>query len=95
MTHKDAEDLAAEIAYMQDDPSFHPRHNKKGKNVMTEIEEYLNADVPKEVWIHRNEALHKHIIKLETDLIKEREDHLKLKQKIKDLLNEYRNKGQI
>ena len=31
MSHKDAEDLAAEIAWMQDDPSFHPRWNPKGK----------------------------------------------------------------
>jgi len=31
MSHKDAEELAAEIAYMQDDPSFHPRYNPKGK----------------------------------------------------------------
>ena len=25
MTHRDAEELAAEIAYMQDDPSFRPK----------------------------------------------------------------------
>ena len=31
MSHRDAEELAAEIAYMQDDPSFHPRYNPKGK----------------------------------------------------------------
>ena len=32
MSHRDAEELAAEIAYMQDDPSFHPRYNKPENN---------------------------------------------------------------
>jgi hypothetical protein len=31
------------------------------REVMSEHEEYKNADVPKEVWIQRNEYLHKHI----------------------------------
>jgi hypothetical protein len=30
MSHRDAEELAAEIAYMQDDPSFHPKKDPKG-----------------------------------------------------------------
>lgn len=70
---------------------------------MTTEEEYRNADVPgpsdlEEVIKRlefRNEKLHKHIIKLEDDLIKEREEHIKLKQKINDLVNEYRNKGRL
>ena len=35
------------------------------KEVMSEHEEYVNADVPKEIWIQRNEYLHKHIDRLE------------------------------
>ena len=89
MSHRDAEELAAEIAYMQDDPSFRPKKDPlkdKGPNDLEREISRLNF---------RNEKLHKHIIKLESDLIKEREDHIKLKQKIDDLVNEYRNKGKI
>jgi len=89
MSHRDAEDLAAEIAYMQDDPSFRPKkdplNEKEPKDLLSIIERLE--------W--RNEKLHKYIIRLEGDLIKEREDHIKLKQKIDDLVNEYRNKGKI
>jgi hypothetical protein len=38
MSHRDAEELAAEIAYMQDDPSFHPRYNPKGKKDTNDLE---------------------------------------------------------
>ena len=31
MDHRDAEALAAEIAYMQDDPSFRPKRNSNIK----------------------------------------------------------------
>lgn len=89
MSHRDAEDLAAEIAYMQDDPSFHPRYNPKGKKESKDLES-RNERLE---WI--NEKLHKHIIKLEGDLIKEREEHARLKQKIDDLVNQYRNKGEL
>ena len=34
---------------------------KEMMKTMTEHEEYKNADVPKEIWIQRNEYLHKHI----------------------------------
>ena len=30
MSHKDCEEWAAMIAQMQDDPSYHPKYNKKG-----------------------------------------------------------------
>ena len=33
---------------------------RKIRNVMTEHEEYKNADVPVDIWIQRNEYLHNH-----------------------------------
>ena len=36
----------------------------QNKDHMTEHEEYKNADVPVDIWIQRNEYLHKHIEKL-------------------------------
>ena len=38
------------------------------KEVMSEHEEYKNADVPREIWIQRNEYLHKHIDRLEKEI---------------------------
>lgn len=73
MSHKDAEDLAAEIAWMQDDPSFHPKYNPKAEK----------------------DDLHKYIVKLENDLIKEREKNYKLTQKIQNIVNEFRNQGDL
>jgi hypothetical protein len=37
----------------------------QNKKPMTEHEEYKNADVPVDIWIQRNEYLHKHIDRLE------------------------------
>jgi len=73
---------------------------------MTMDEEYENADVPMPVGPNdleatierlelRNEYLHKHIKKLEGELIKEREDHLKLQNKTLKMVEEYRNNGKL
>jgi hypothetical protein len=73
---------------------------------MTAEEEYRNAAMPMprgpndlEVIIQRleshNKHLHQYTTHLETELIKEREAHYKLKSKIENLLNEYRNKGVV
>ncbi len=39
------------------------------KEVMSEHEEYLNADVPKQVWVDRNKYLHEHVNKLTNEII--------------------------
>jgi hypothetical protein len=55
MSHRDAEELAAEIAYMQDDPSFHPRYNPKGKKDTNDLEARLNETIFKNDPLHFNE----------------------------------------
>ena len=65
------------------------------KEVMTEHEEYKNADVPKEIWIERNKYLHKHINMLTEELIEVRLDNKKLAKQCEDLLNEFRNTGAV
>ena len=40
----------------------------QNREPMTEHEEYKNADVPVDIWIQRNEYLHKHIDKLNEEI---------------------------
>jgi hypothetical protein len=73
---------------------------------MTTEEEYRNAAMPmpqgpddlgliiKRLESH-NKHLHQYTTHLETELIKEREAHYKLKSKVENLLSEYRNKGVV
>jgi len=82
MSHRDAEDLAAEIAYMQDDPSFHPRYNPKGKKDTNDLEARI------ERLEFRNEKLHKYLNKLIVE-------NKQLRKQLEGVLDEYRNKGQI
>ncbi len=65
------------------------------REVMSEHEEYKNADVPKEVWIQRNEYLHKHIDKLNEELNELRIDNKRLSQQVEDQLKQFRNSGSI
>jgi len=65
------------------------------REVMSEHEEYKNADVPKEVWIQRNEYLHKHIDKLNEELNELRIDNKRLSQQVEDQLKQFRNTGGI
>ena len=65
------------------------------KEVMSEHEEYKNADVPIEIWIERNKYLHQHIDMLTEELIKVRRDNKKLAKQCEDLLNEFRNTGAV
>ena len=62
---------------------------------MTEHEEYKNADVPKEIWIQRNEYLHKHIDNLYEEIKELRTDNIRLTKQLEEQLQEFRNKGQI
>ena len=82
MSHRDAEELAAEIAYMQDDPSFHPRYNPKGKKDTNDLEARI------ERLEFRNEKLHKYVNKLMVE-------NKQLRKQLEGVVNEYRNKGQI
>jgi hypothetical protein len=48
MTHKDCEEWAAMIAQMQDDPSWHPKYNPKGKkkeDSETIISDYIKYNI--------------------------------------------------
>ena len=62
---------------------------------MSEHDEYKNADVPIEIWIERNKYLHQHIDMLTEELIKVRLDNKKLSKQCEDLLNEFRNTGDL
>ena len=63
------------------------------REVMSEHEEYINADVPKEIWIERNKYLHQHIDMLTEELIKVRLDNKRLTQEIENQLKQFRNTG--
>ena len=82
MSHRDAEELAAEIAYMQDDPSFHPRYNPKGKKNINDLESRI------ERLEFRNEKLHKFNSKLIDEV-------RKLRKQLKTVVDQYRNKGAL
>ena len=76
MSHRDAEELAAEIAYMQDDPSFHPRYNPKGKKDTNDLEARI------ERLEFRNEKLHKFNSKLIDEV-------RKLRRQLKTVVDQY------
>ena len=63
--------------------------------IMSEHEEYVNADVPREIWIQRNKFLHKHIETLEKEINDIRRDNIKLTQQIENQLKQFRNSGSI
>ena len=65
------------------------------KEVMSEHEEYKNADVPIEIWIERNKYLHQNIDMLTEELIKVRLDNQRLTKQLEDTLKQFRNKGAI
>jgi predicted nucleic acid-binding Zn-ribbon protein len=68
---------------------------KEMMKTMTEHEEYKNADVPKEVWVQRNEYLHKHIDRLYEEIKELRRDNKKLTKQVEDQLKQFRNSGSI
>jgi chaperonin cofactor prefoldin len=80
MSHRDAEDLAAEIAYMQDDPSFRPKKDP--------LNEPDDLEMRIERLEFRNEKLHKYVNKLMVE-------NKQLREQLNKVVNEYRNKGQI
>jgi chaperonin cofactor prefoldin len=80
MSHRDAEELAAEIAYMQDDPSFRPKKDPLNKP------DDLEARIERLEF--RNEKLHKFNSKLIDEV-------RKLRKQLKTVVDEYRNKGTL
>ena len=67
----------------------------QNKEPMTEHEEYKNADVPVDIWIQRNEYLHKHIEKLYEEIKELRTDNIRLTKQLEDQLKQFRNSGSI
>jgi hypothetical protein len=65
------------------------------KEVMNDHEEYLNADVPKQVWVDRNKYLHEHVNKLTNEIIELRRDNKKLAKQCEDQIKQFRNKGAL
>ena len=65
------------------------------KEVMSEHEEYLNADVPKQVWVDRNKYLHEHVNKLTNEIIELRRDNKKLAKQCEDQIKQFRNNGAL
>ena len=89
MTHKDCEEWAAMIAQMQDDPSYHPKYNKKGVRVSNDrgpndLEEQISR------LKFRNDMLHKANQKQADEINNLRKKVAKLE---KDAVDQYRNKG--
>ena len=82
MSHRDAEELAAEIAYMQDDPSFRPK-----KDPLKERGEHdLEARIERLEF--KNEKLHKYVNKLMVE-------NKQLRESLEKVVDEYRNKGTL
>jgi hypothetical protein len=54
------------------------------REVMSEHEEYVNADVPKQVWVNRNKYLHEHVNKLTDEIIELRKDNKRLTKELND-----------
>ena len=67
----------------------------QNRQPMTEHEEYKNADVPVDIWIQRNEYLHKHIDKLYEEIKELRTDNIRLTKQVEDQLKQFRNSGSI
>ena len=67
----------------------------QNREPMTEHEEYKNADVPVDIWIQRNEYLHKHIDKLYEEIKELRTDNIRLTKQIEEQIKQFRNRGAI
>ena len=86
MSHRDAEELAAEIAYMQDDPSFRPKKDplkeKKPDSLEARIERLE----------FKNKKLHNYIDKLIDENHRLRKNNKELSKQITE---QFRNKGAL
>jgi len=92
MTHKDCEEWAAMIAQMQDDPSYHPKYNKKGVRPVSNDRGPNDLEEVIETLKFRNEVLHKANQKQQDEILDLR---TKIKKLEHDAINQFRNKGEM
>ena len=69
MSHKDCEEWAAMIAQMQDDPSYHPKYNKKGVRPVSNDKGSNDLEATIERLEFRNAKLHQHNEKIEKEIM--------------------------
>ena len=91
MTNKDCEEWAAMITQMEDDPSYHPKYNKKGVRVSkdrgpNDLEQVI------ETLKFRNEVLHKANEKQGKEILDLRDKNKKLEDL---LMKQYRERGAL
>ena len=86
MSHRDAEELAAEIAYMQDDPSFRPKKDPLKQKEPDSLEARI------ERLEFKNKKLHDYIDKLMDENHKLRKNNKELSKQITE---QFRNKGAL
>ena len=92
MSHKDCEEWAAMIAQMQDDPSYHPRYNKKGQQVNKDRgPNDLEATIERLEF--RNEKLNRHKEKIEQELIQLHVDKKRIAEQSDEQKQQLRAKG--
>jgi predicted RNase H-like nuclease (RuvC/YqgF family) len=92
MSQKDCEEWAAMIAQMQDDPSYHPKYNKKGVRPVSKDKGPNDLEATIERLEFRNAKLHNHNEKIEKEIIELRN---KIKKLESDAVNQFRNKGDM
>jgi len=92
MSHKDCEEWAAMIAQMQDDPSYHPKYNKKGVRPVSNDKGPNDLEATIERLEFRNAKLHQHNEKIEKEIMELRNTIKKLEQLQTD---QFRNKGDL
>ena len=80
------------IAQMQDDPSWHPKYNKKGVRPVSNDRGPNDLEQQIETLKFRNEALHKHANKQMKEIIDLR---AKVKKLENDAVQQFRNKGEL
>ena len=95
MSHKDCEEWAAMIAQMQDDPSYHPKYNKKGVRPVSNDRGPNDLEQQIETLKFRNEKLHQHNAKIEKEIIQLRLDNKRLAKQCEEQMKEFRNKGDL
>ena len=92
MSQRKVEEWAAMIAQMQDDPSYHPKYNKKGVRPVSNDKGPNDLEEQIRVLEFRNAKLHQHNEKIEREIIELRNTIKKLEE---DAIQQFRNKGDL
>ena len=96
MTHKDCEEWAAMIAQMQDDPSYHPKYNKKGVRKVSDKPGPNDLEEQIRVLKFRNESLHKHTESQAAEINKLRVELKRLEKEVAFYAkDQFRNRGEM